>query len=338
MSSGAPSRQATASTSALLDQGRSIAEGLYGRAEALGINRAVYSAIGDFRVSQCTCTVKVTRSPSFMRCALQKSVQSYQAQQSWEPPSELMSRSSIQEDLGSVENAAMSSTLAASLEILRAELQKAQQPVSVSVHASLNAIEHVRDVLSGQIAHFNAQYANHFEAVIAGDIFDSLGKDKLNNSSVHTKQLPAPPQSNASDAKVQSPPTSKSIGDTNAPARSPAMNATEDHAKTETASINTSSLAPVLPKVAHNRAGNTKSSLPDLSSWQSNTTFNGSQSNLEFNSPRYPPSLRLPRQPGPERHLQQNHSPLNTPHQTHEHTERISHGSTDPLGALLKHS
>lgn len=39
------------STAALLDQGRSLAEGLYGRAEAMGINKAVFSALGDLKVS-----------------------------------------------------------------------------------------------------------------------------------------------------------------------------------------------------------------------------------------------------------------------------------------------
>jgi hypothetical protein len=55
--SGTPSssviynKQINPSTAALIDQGRSIAEGLYGRAEALGINKAVFSALGDLKVS-----------------------------------------------------------------------------------------------------------------------------------------------------------------------------------------------------------------------------------------------------------------------------------------------
>lgn len=52
--SGTPTNMSSkpnASTAALLDQGRSIAEGLYGRAEALGINKAVFSALGDLKVS-----------------------------------------------------------------------------------------------------------------------------------------------------------------------------------------------------------------------------------------------------------------------------------------------
>jgi len=54
--SGTPSnpvsliKQTNPSTAALIDQGRSIAEGLYGRAEALGINKAVFSALGDLKV------------------------------------------------------------------------------------------------------------------------------------------------------------------------------------------------------------------------------------------------------------------------------------------------
>lgn len=43
-------KQTNPSTAALIDQGRSIAEGLYGRAEALGINKAVFSALGDLKV------------------------------------------------------------------------------------------------------------------------------------------------------------------------------------------------------------------------------------------------------------------------------------------------
>lgn len=44
------SKSQTPATAVLIDQGRSLAEGLYGRAEALGINKAVFSALGDLKV------------------------------------------------------------------------------------------------------------------------------------------------------------------------------------------------------------------------------------------------------------------------------------------------
>lgn len=47
-----PQRPQTPAAAALLDQGRTLAEGLYGRAEALGINKALFSTIGELRVSQ----------------------------------------------------------------------------------------------------------------------------------------------------------------------------------------------------------------------------------------------------------------------------------------------
>ena len=44
------SKQQPASTAALLDQGRNIAEGLYARSEALGINKALWGTLGELKV------------------------------------------------------------------------------------------------------------------------------------------------------------------------------------------------------------------------------------------------------------------------------------------------
>lgn len=40
------------STAGLFDQGKTIAEGLYARSEALGINKALFSTLGELKVER----------------------------------------------------------------------------------------------------------------------------------------------------------------------------------------------------------------------------------------------------------------------------------------------
>lgn len=70
LSPGTISKQQGMTTAAIYDQGKTIAEGLYARSEALGINKALFSTIGELKVRpviQCSeyaltiCSRKASR-------------------------------------------------------------------------------------------------------------------------------------------------------------------------------------------------------------------------------------------------------------------------------------
>lgn len=346
------SRQINPSTAALIDQGRSIAEGLYGRAEALGINKAVFSALGDLKVSSSTreqerealVLIDMILSP------MQKSVQSYQAQQTTSSLSEIPTTPSWQVDavrnrgldLKNLrnENLAMGNALAASLRILQSEFEKFPQRQSESVLASLRTIEHVKDVLAAKNAHFDPKYAEDLVGAASGGLLQEA------------RSIPPAsvvPPSSASYLMDQSSPTMPEIS-TLAPVARPA---TKNHAVTPRSASaqagtdkgsvpSDSTHLPLAPLPTHryqfvnNHANSTSSTFPDLGDWQTSIEPVGHPLSGMPVMPRIPPTSRTVRVQGLYRQPLQGGTPIEplSSSQRSQQSRRQPEES-DPLGALF---
>lgn len=338
-------KQTNTSTAALIDQGRSIAEGLYGKAEALGINKAVFSALGDLKVS----LLKVTASSMFRWLnrghLFQKSVQSYQAQQASSNLSEIPTTPSWEIDAARNrgidlrrlrnENLAMGNALDACLRIIQAESQQSGLEPSASLSASLRTIEHVKDVLTAKKAHFDAKYADELVGIASQNLLDRPAGVTSSSASI----IPAIASVNLLDdtsPTMQAHDTFTPVQNLEvrypiAPPRTPSVQKHTDD-----------NHMPLAPPPAHNHhfvtihATSSDINFPDLGEWQSSSDPLSHPIGGMPILPRLPPTSRSMRVQENYRQPLHGRTPLDhSPRQQARSNTRNQAGMNDPLGAFF---
>lgn len=296
------SKQQPASTAALLDQGRNIAEGLYARSEALGINKALWGTLGE----------------------LKKSVQAYQAQQPSSGLSEIPSRQPWEAEPAKnyaldlkrlrTENQAMGNALSASLQVLERQMQDA--PPDDQSKAALDTMRHIRDVLLGHGVHFDPSSVTPMVKAATQNLLDEANPPLLASTSASLERRGS---SSLIDDTSPGMPSTMSFPPLKQPAHAysaapPRAPSAANHSRSS--SVIDRPISPSLPQVpasSHFRSGSISSAsrhaMPDMGEWQaaSNTSrlsypLSSTSSSTSTTMPAYPSFPRMPPASRPAAH------------------------------------
>lgn len=191
----------------------------------------------------------------------------------------------------------MGDALAVSLRIIQAELDRSLQPQSPAVAASLQTIEHVKDVLITKKAHFDLKYADDLMGVASRQL---LGPTDKNNQSMSA----IPSASSLNSIKNPSPslPSSSSLTEVKtsfkyptAPPRTPSAQAQLEPWQDNAPKIGMP-LAPAPTHMHHYQGGHGKTpddTVPDLGDWQTTSTPIAHPLSGGNAMPRLPPTSRV---------------------------------------------
>lgn len=281
---------------------------------------------------------------------IQKSVQSYQTQQTSQAFSEISSQQgswngeaahnrSLDLKRLRAENAAMGNALAASLQILRSELAEAGRTPSKPAEASFATIHHITDVLKGIKSSFDTSVADTLVGT-ATTASTALGSDDIKQ--IHRQVIaPKPPAPNLLDESSPTlvseqfmPMTKGTFSYPVAPRRTPSIQSSPSIQQGPPLDL------PPKPSQTHYAVGHPTASVdipfPDLGDWQNVPPLSSDPLTKSTLLPRQPAHIRSMRGMDSGRQALQGGlqldaiRPSSQLSPSRQHTE-----SMDPLGALF---
>jgi hypothetical protein len=240
------------------------------------------------------------------------------------------------------ENLAMGDALGASLRILQSEFEKSTQRQSESVLASLRTIEHVKDVLAANKAHFDPKYAEDLVGAASGDLLQEARRVPPASVVSPSSALYIMDQTSPIMPEISTlAPTGRSAS--NYPAVPPRTASASAQAGTNRGTVPSDNThLPLAPPPTHNHqfasnhAGTSGSTFPDLGDWQTSVEPVAHPRSGMPAMPRVPPTSRTVRVNGSYRQYLQGGIPIEPlsnsqrPQQSRRQAEE-----SDPLGALF---